>query len=114
MGVHFEWVIETVMADEHEDIVDLLHFTRIRDLEPDVIRAAISNRRYVDEMFGEVFTRLALIRNKGDQVEGIVDRAYAYVDEDGVLPDEFEDSAAKVPDKFKAELYKETKASDDC
>ena len=53
--------------------------------------------------------RLVLVQDVGNQVEGIVGRAWAYV-EDGKLPEYFLDAGeceiAKVPQRFHVELAK--------
>jgi len=52
--------------------------------------------------------RFGLVRDRGDDLEGIVDRQWAYV-EDGKLPERFdwgggEDGGAKVPARYHNEL----------
>jgi hypothetical protein len=120
MGTHpeermlasYEWVIETCTADEHEDIIDLSHATALREYDPQELRDALANIRYEEPGHGKLFTRLALMRDTGNQVAGLVDRQYAYVDDEACLPHKF-DGGATVPKRFMAELYKATKASAD-
>lgn len=102
MRVSYEWVIETV--DEYDDIVDLYHYTRLTDIGDHEMRLALSSKRFTDSRFGAVFTRLGLIRDKGNQVEGLIERRYAYV-EGGALDERFEEGGA-VPKRFSEELAK--------
>ena len=104
MLISYEWVIEVVTDDEHEDIMDLSHATALREYDPQELRDAVANKRY-DEKEGRVYTRLALTRDKGNQIDGLVERQYAYADGEGDLPDEFEEGA-KVPARYIIELAK--------
>lgn len=106
MQTRYEWVIETCTADEHEDIEDLHHLDRLFDLEDQFVFDAIDQKRFASEQFGQtMFNRIALMRDRGCNAEGIMDRQYAYVDEDGNLPEAF-DEGAKIPKKFRDELAK--------
>ncbi len=53
--------------------------------------------------------RIVLVRDVGSDREGLTDRAWAYLEEDGSLPETFtygadEDSGILVPRKFHAEV----------
>jgi len=109
MRVGYDWVIEHCTADEHEDILDLDHASKLMHWSNETLRDALANKRYTHDTLGRMFTRLALMRDKGNDCDGMVDRQYAYVDEDGNLPDECEEGA-KVPAKYKAELAAARKA----
>lgn len=109
-STRYEWVIETCTADEHEDIEDLHHVDRLMHLEDQHLFDAIDKKRFHDERFDPpngmtMFNRIALCRDVGCQAEGIEDRQYAYVNEDGELPETF-DEGAKIPKRFREELAK--------
>jgi hypothetical protein len=82
--VSYEWSIETI--DENEDIID----SSFWDEKP---------HKELEEN-----ERLVLVRNEGNEIEGITDRLWAYVI-DGKLPKYFSDSndcvvSIKVPKRF--------------
>ena len=85
----YEWDIETV--DNNGDIQDHHHSDTCFDL----IKCPLEK--------GE---RLVLVRNLGNDEDGLQDRQWAYVDPTG-LPDFF-DGGAKVPQRFHRELNKFT------
>ena len=85
--VHYEWCWE--YSDEHGDIEDLNHGDTLKDLG-----AAWEDNLYKAE--------LTLIRNVGNDIEGLLDRTYAYP-QNGKLPEFFEDGE-KVPKRFQKEL----------
>jgi hypothetical protein len=91
--VYYEWCYETV--DEHGDIIDN-HF------EDKLKKFFSSPVGHTDN--GE---RLVLVRNEGNEIEGVTASAWAYV-VDGKLPEYFSDSLGeptqKVPVRFKKEL----------
>lgn len=96
--VNYEWCIEHYTDDEFEDIVDN-HFSDVLDFRP---KHFIAND-------GEK-TRLVLVRNEGNEVDGLQDRYWAYV-ENNKLPELFTDDrgypvSIKVPKKFHAEILK--------
>ena len=85
--VDYEWDIETV--DEYDDIQDHHH----SDVCFDLIKYPLKESE-----------RLVLVRDVGNDDDGLQDRQWAYVDASG-LPDFF-DGGAKVPKRFHKELAK--------
>ena len=90
--VHYEWCWE--YSDEHGDIEDLNHGDTLNDL------GAAEDNLYKAE--------LTLIRNVGNDIEGLLDRHG--LPSNGKLPEFFEDGE-KVPKRFQKELdeFKESK-----
>lgn len=91
MGVYYEWDIEEV--DENGDIQDHDFRDKLKDF---VVKPAIDGDRY----------QLVLVRNVGDEDEGLVDRDWAYAikcDGRWVLPEQF-DGGTKVPKRYHEEL----------
>jgi len=88
--VSYEWDYETV--DEDGDIIDHNH--------------SESLSRYGES---DKTDTLVLIRELGNDRDGMIDRTWAYV-KDGKMPEYFTDSAgvvgAKVPERFHKELAK--------
>lgn len=95
MTVCYEWTVETLEdpTDPDSGIIDTV--------------ACDSLTQALHLMAAEDDCRLVLVRNVGNDVEGLTARLWAYV-EDGKLPDYFEDGGAetaiRVPAKFHAEL----------
>lgn len=96
MTVSYEWDIEEVDRDSG-DILDHNHGDKLSQL----LRA-----------FGDIITQgrgdLVLVRDEGNNVEGLLDRYWAYV-KDGVLPEYFtdsmgEDTGIRVPQRFHREI----------
>ena len=93
MNVRYEWDVETITLDEYEDILDHHHSDRLRDL-PALER---------DQ-------RLVLVRDFGNEEEGLIDRLWAYVDpESKMLPKMFANemgnpTGVKVPQRFHREI----------
>ena len=83
--VTYEWDIETV--DEHGDIQDHHH----SDVCFDLIKYPLKESE-----------RLVLVRDLGNDEDGLQDRQWAYVDHTG-LP-EFFDGGAKVPQRLHKEI----------
>jgi len=81
--IKYEWCYETI---EDGDIMEC-------DFE-DKLTSFTDNRKT---------DTLCLIRNVGNDIEGLKDRVYAYV-KDNKLPEYFEESEFKVPAKFQKEL----------
>lgn len=87
--VIYEWCYETI--DEHGDILDNDHADKLSDFSED--------RRT---------KQLCLVRNEGNNEDGLQDRYWAYV-KNGKLPEFFEDGAGhliniSVPKRFHTEL----------
>jgi len=88
MATVYEWVVETVDSDG--DIIDSNFNEKLSELDPDDL------------------SHLALVRNQGNEPEGLTDRLWAYVT-NGILPEVFSDSSGtpttyKVPKRFVKEL----------
>lgn len=95
MATRYEWVIETLEPDGSGDIAEVNHET--------TYAAALAWAADID---GEV--DIGLVRDVGNDAEGLTDRAWAYV-RDGHLPETFtygadEDSGIRVPKRFHAEV----------
>jgi hypothetical protein len=94
MGVFYEWDLETW---DETDCLDHLHADRLRDLPTP------ANDK----------DKLVLVRDVGDQTQGLTDRLWAYVDnESRMLPKYFSDSGneltnVKVPQRFHREIARE-------
>lgn len=84
----YEWDYETLSEDG--DIIDHNHKDKL---------AAFTKE--------DITTSLVLIRDEVNDIDGLQDRTWAYV-EDGKLPDYFSDAAGNtlyhVPERFKVEL----------
>lgn len=88
--VHFEWVAEP--ADEHGDIIDPLFgnsFEQVRGFVKDYPCHSIE---------------FALVRNSGNEADGLQERGYAYLDEAGQLPERF-DCDHKVPARYRGKTF---------
>lgn len=85
--IFYEWDYETVDTDG--DILDHNHADRL------------------EQYTGNEEGNLVLIRNAGNEAQGLAERYWAYV-KDGQLPEFFEDAAGqkttKVPAKFQKEF----------
>ena len=73
--VTYEWVAEYV--DEHADIVDHVH--------ADVGQLDVLLNQCVIEKHSTLRIEFAVQRFERNELDGIVDRSYAYFDNDGVL-----------------------------
>lgn len=97
MPVHYEWDVET-LEDDCDDIFDHHHSDT---LQPIV------------HLLREPRTRLVLVRDVGNDVDGLTDRSWAYVI-NGRLPAHFSydcdgnEVGAKVPKRFTVEMEKTT------
>lgn len=100
MTIYYEWDIETVCA-ESEDILDHDHRDRLSEYEMDRLIHAINQAAAPDK----TYTRLVLVRDRFNRVDGDLDcRSWAYVTDDGKMPDQFLDAydkpVATVPKRF--------------
>jgi hypothetical protein len=91
LQVKYEWCYETI--DEHGDIIDNDFADKLADLIPP-----------------QEIHQLCLVRSEGDEIDGVQDRWWAYV-EVGKLPDNFSDEMGvltdiAVPKKLKDEFKK--------
>jgi hypothetical protein len=85
----YEWCYETL--DEFGDIIDTYFCDKLKDFDESARTET-----------------LCLIRNEGNEVDGLEDRLWAYV-KDGQLPETFEDGGGysidePVPERFRKEL----------
>ena len=85
MRVSYEYVAEP--TDEYGSIIDPLFGDTLNEV-----------KKFADgfECHGILF---ALVRNEGDEINGIQERGYAYFNESGELPEHF-DCGHSVPLKF--------------
>ena len=90
--VTYEWVVEE--HDQYGDIIDPLFFETYKE----AIRESLDCVGYYE---------IALVRNTGNDEDGLTDRQYAYVNDDE-LPEEF-DLGNRVPARFHSEVRKEHK-----
>lgn len=97
--VTYEWDME--IAYDYGDIIDHHHADKLKDLK------CYENdpHRSFDEIKGRqepAHLRLVLVRDTWDEW-GLDEREWAYLNEDGTMPDTF-DCGAKVPKRFKQEF----------
>ena len=99
MTILYEWDVEEVDRDSG-DILNHNHGDKLSWLLP---------------AFGNIITQgrgdLVLVRDEGNNTEGLLDRHWAYV-KDGVLPEYFADSmgentSIRVPQRFHRELARQ-------
>jgi hypothetical protein len=89
-----EWLIETI--DAYGDIIEVTH----ADTYAEALKWAEGQ---------EQPTQIGLVRDRGNEVDGLVDRQWAYIEADsGKLPDHFSDSGGcigpAVPARYHNEL----------
>jgi hypothetical protein len=98
MTIRYEWDIETVCA-ESEDILDHDHRDKLSDFGMERLIRAINQDAEPDKNF----TRLVLVRDRLDN-GGVACRSWAYVTDDGKMPEQFlnayDKPVAKVPQRF--------------
>jgi|SRR5215831_6089393 len=100
MGVAYEWVVEEIDPnDEYEDIQETSAW-----------------EKYIDALGSAEWVRreglradIVLVRDEGDDVDGLTDRSWAYLEKDGTLPTYFAnsggvDTTVKVPKRFHQEV----------
>lgn len=92
MSVDYEWVVE--MVDEHGDIMDPLFFDHIDEAVFQFAAPLPDGVHHFD--FG-------LKRDVGNNDDGLQDRQYVYLTDEGKLPDTFEDGAT-VPQRFRSAI----------
>lgn len=95
MAITYEWTVEIIEdpSDEDSDILDTIAFDNLENA--------------LNFMRDDPAARLVLVRNVGNDLDGLTDRLWAYV-KDGKLPEYFEDggaeTAVRVPGKCHQEL----------
>jgi len=87
--VRYEWDIETW---DDADCLDHNHRDRLHDFGAEELLHAINQDVEPD---GTV-TKLVLVRDVGDEISGLTDRLWAYVTDDGKLPEFFSDGTDSV------------------
>ena len=88
-----EWLVESV--DQYGDIIDSNCYPTLAD----AIRTTLGCPE------GQDYYRIGLVRDEGNDVDGLVDRQWAYIQNDGTLPDKYSKGAI-IPKKFRAEFAK--------
>lgn len=86
----YEWCYETV--DEHGDIIDH-HF----------------EDKLISFMNSDKTDTLVLVRDEGNEIEGLVNRTWAYVKDDMIpkyFRNDYDIEDCKVPKRFHVELQK--------
>lgn len=97
MAVIYEWGVEELSDDSDDPEIIETHFV------DSYLEAQICCTRFDIKWF-----RIVLIRDVGNNIEGLTDRAWAYV-VDGKLPEYFEYSAGEKSDiKVPKRFHKET------
>lgn len=89
----YEWTCEVIVDDENPDYQDIVDSDFGDSLE-EVQRRGESN-----DIEGTI-CRYGLVKNVGNEDDGLQERTWAYVDENGKLPEEFE-NGDKVPKRFR-------------
>ena len=90
----YEWGVEFVIDDEHEDIDDTFYFDSFAEAKREAEKPCEGYRNVI-----------VLIRDQGSEDRGVVDRQWAYLEDDGTLPEEF-DGGNRVPKRFHQEVAK--------
>jgi hypothetical protein len=88
-----EWLVEAV--DQYGDIIDSNCYPTLAD--------AISTTLGCPE--GQDYYRIGLVRDEGNDVRGLQDRQWAYIQKNATLPNEYSDGAI-IPKKFRDEFAK--------
>ena len=83
-----------MIDDEHEDIDDTFYFDSFAEAKRE---AEKPRKGYRNE--------IVLIRDQGSEDRGVEDRQWAYLEDDGTLPEEF-DGGNRVPKRFHQEVAK--------
>jgi len=85
--ITYEWTAEQI--DQHGDIQDSDYQDNLKSLD------TIARYQFVD---------IGLVKNTGDEANGITDRTWAYIESE-TLPTHFMDGS-KVPQRFHKEFTK--------
>jgi hypothetical protein len=92
--VNHEWLVESV--DQYGDI----HDTNCYPTLADAIRTTEG-----DDFSNGGYYRLGLVRHEGNEVDWVLDRQWAYFQQDGTLPESYSDGAI-IPLKRRYESLK--------
>lgn len=114
MAVTYEWDIELVEVEdgpEEPDIIDHEHRATLAEFDPADLKAALAQEIVADHRIGyPVRARLVLVRDVGNDTEGLTDRTWAHVTDDKQLPELFTygngEDGMRVPQRFRDELAK--------
>ena len=90
----YEWGVELVIDDEHEDIDDTFYFDSFAEAKREAEKPREGYRSVI-----------VLIRDQGSEDRGVENRQWAYLEDDGTLPEEF-DGGNRVPKRFHQEVAK--------
>jgi len=109
MTTTYEWAIETVTADDSEDILDVDHRDRLHEWPAERLLHALNQDREPAGAFMKndpgTFTRLALVRDSDRD-----GRAWAYIGDDGALPakmlDAYDRPVCDVPKRYREEFMR--------
>jgi len=90
---YYEWIVETVedLGDNEVDVIGTCAWDTYEEARKDAEALMAQGKRI----------EIGLTRNVGDEVDGLQDRQWAYL-EDGQLPQNF-DGGARVPQRFHRE-----------
>jgi hypothetical protein len=80
--VTHEWLVESV--DQYGDIQDTNCYPTLAD--------AIQTTKGSDHSDGGYY-RIGLVRDEGNKVDHLIDRQWAYFQQDGILPESYSDGA---------------------
>ena len=104
MTVTYEWIVEFIDSDG--EIIDVHH-------HDNYVAAVATKAAEPTSDFDRA--HIGLVRDVGNDIEGLTDRAWAYIGDDGQLPEYFncgetDDGPAlsghKVPQRFHREIAK--------
>lgn len=91
METTYEWVAEPL--DEYGDIIDPLFGSSLKEV-----------KSFAENYEGAIATHYALVRNTGDDDDGLQERGYAYLQPDGMLEARF-CNGYRVPKRFRKRYY---------
>jgi hypothetical protein len=102
--VIIEWLVEVLEAPDADGDGDIYE-TTVCDTYAEAVRMAAQ----LCEAHSLHHHRIGLVRDRGNDIEGIIDRQWAYVGPDGKLPTHFdwcggETGGAMVPARYHKEL----------
>ena len=94
--ISYEWTVEAVTADEYGDVID-------NDFR-DTYREAVKSAESMGTQHPGSEILIGLVRDRHNDIDkDLEDRQWAYLDEDGKLPKEF-DGGARVPVRYIREV----------
>lgn len=104
----YEWALEAVTADEHNDILDIHRTADISDFSKAQLNLAMTGDCWMsaDDHPQQMFYRLALVRDVregGDDYDDLISRDYAYMTADGTLA-QGDDTGFTAPIRYRRAL----------